>query len=117
VNKKHFFRYLGAFSSVGLTLATALTLRAGKGLPLFSVLFVLMIAVVMGLNVAKLVIWGALNRRYDLSHTYPLTALFFPAIFITALILGDTSLSLCKLVGLILIMTGLIYFERYGVRV
>jgi hypothetical protein len=62
------------------------------------------------------VIWGALNKRFKLSDTYPLTALFFPVIFLFALLSGESDLDINKLVGLLLIVSGLFYFEKSRVE-
>ena len=117
MNRARWFRYLGAFATVAITLATALTLRAGRGLPFLSPMFVLMIAVAIGLNVVKFVVWGMLNQRYDLSKTYPLTSIFYPLIFIVGLVMGETVFSATKLLGLLFIVVGLVWFERCGVGV
>lgn len=117
MKRHHYFRYLGALCIVAITLMTAITLRAGRNEVFLSPLFLVMISVVIGLNIGKFFIWGALNRRHDLSKTYPLTTVFFPLIFIFAIIVGDAVLDISKVVGLIIIVIGIIYVERFGVRI
>lgn len=42
----------------------------------------------VGLNIFRFVIWGYMHKRYPLSHTYPLTALFFPCVLILSALQG-----------------------------
>jgi len=47
------------------------------------------IGVVVVLNLLRIVVWGAAHRRYPLSRTFPLSALFFPAMLLLALAYGE----------------------------
>lgn len=59
----------------------------------------------IGLNLFRFVIWGYAHRRYPLSHTYPLTALFFPGVLALSYIHGDT-ISALQIGGTLLITLG-----------
>jgi hypothetical protein len=110
-------RYLGVFISVFITFATAWILNYAAddlSLSLYDLCAVLIVVVV--LNGTKFVIWGALNKRFKLSDTYPLTALFFPLIFVFAIVSGDAELTLNKVAGLCLIVTGFYFFEKSRVE-
>lgn len=106
----------GVFTSVLLTLLTAFILSySAKNIKLYSITCILIFSLVIFLNIIKFLIWGGLNKKFDLSKTYPLTAIFYPLIFITAILTGDTIISIQKVLGLIFISFGVYYFERYGV--
>jgi len=105
-------RIYGVLFSVALTLLTSIILKfAAAELSLTSLFGIAIILLVFAINAIKFVTWGWLNRRYDLSKTYPLTALFFPLIFIYAVISGDSTLTLQKIFGLIIILLGLYIME------
>jgi drug/metabolite transporter (DMT)-like permease len=59
----------------------------------------------IGLNLCRFVVWGYTHRRYPLSHTYPLTALFFPCILALSWLHGD-ALGPRRLIGTLLITLG-----------
>jgi drug/metabolite transporter (DMT)-like permease len=111
------FRYIGVFVSVCITLFTAVLLGyAAKSIPTGSWMFWLVISFVIFLNAAKFVVWGYLNKKYDLSKTYPLTSVFFPAIFFISILLDETVVTPNKIAGLLIILFGIVYFEKYGVE-
>jgi drug/metabolite transporter (DMT)-like permease len=47
------------------------------------------IGAVIVLNLLRIGVWGAAHRRYPLSRTFPLSALFFPAMLALALVYGE----------------------------
>lgn len=105
-------RILSVLFTVFLTFFTSVILStAASRFELFSLLGGLVIAIVVFLNVVKFIIWGWLNQRYDLSKTYPLTALFFPLIFIYAILSGNSEVTINKIIGLITILIGLVWME------
>lgn len=59
----------------------------------------------MGLNVLRFAVWAYTHQHYPLSHSYPLTALFFPCILALSAWYGDP-VSSRELLGVGLIMTG-----------
>ena len=63
------------------------------------------VAAAIGLNLCRFVVWGYTHRRYPLSHTYPLTALFFPCVLTLSWFHGD-AIGPWRLVGTLLITIG-----------
>jgi drug/metabolite transporter (DMT)-like permease len=61
----------------------------------------------VGLNATRFLIWGYTHRHYPLSHSYPLTALFFPCILLLSAWYGDT-IGWAKVVGVLVIMAGVV---------
>ncbi|MGI9432698.1 MAG: hypothetical protein ACR2PQ_10810 [Myxococcota bacterium] len=47
------------------------------------------IGAVVVLNLLRVGVWGAAHRRYPLSRTFPLSALFFPAMLVLAVAYGE----------------------------
>ncbi len=54
-----------------------------------AVVFILVVAAAFGLNGLRFVVWGYTHKHYPLSHSYPLTALFFPCILLISTFYGD----------------------------
>ncbi len=79
-----------------------------------SFLAVALIGSVVAINGGRFLIWGRLHQLYDLSDTYPLIALFFPLIFIVALVKGEGEMSWPRIAGVLLILFGFLVFERGG---
>ncbi|MEZ8169577.1 hypothetical protein Q5H80_00895 [Vibrio sp. SNU_ST1] len=105
-------RIVSVLFTVFLTFLTSVILsESASQVELFSWVGIAVIATVVFLNVIKFIAWGWLNRRYDLSKTYPLTAMFFPLIFIYAVATGEAELTLQKVVGLGIILSGLYLME------
>lgn len=105
-------RIVSVLLTVLLTFFTSvlLSISASK-FELISFLGGLVIIMVVFLNIVKFFIWGWLNKHYDLSKTYPLTALFFPLIFIYAILNGNSEVTINKIIGLITILIGLVWME------
>lgn len=105
-------RIIAVLFTVLLTFLTSVILsEAASRVELFSFIGFVIISIVFFLNIVKFIAWGWLNRRYDLSKTYPLTATFFPIIFIYAVTIGEAELTMQKVVGLIVILLGLCWME------
>ena len=70
-----------------MTIASSLILNyaAKQNFHMFSIMALGLIALAILVNVLKFVFWGYLHKRFDLSKTYPLTAIFFPLIFLSPL--------------------------------
>lgn len=106
-------RVLAVFITVLLTFSTSVILKTvSSEYILFSYISLIAIFFVFSINALKFLIWGWLNKRYDLSKTYPLTALFFPIIFVYAIVIGDTAITLQKVIGLVVILFGLYVIEK-----
>ncbi len=63
------------------------------------------VSAAIGLNLCRFAVWGYTHRRYPLSHTYPLTALFFPCVLALSWLHGDV-LGSRQLIGTLLITLG-----------
>lgn len=50
---------------------------------------ILAIGVAIALHGIRFLLWGYAHKRYPLSHTYPLTALFFPFVLVISHWRGD----------------------------
>lgn len=61
--------------------------------------------VAVGLNGLRFLIWGFTHKHYPLSHSYPLTSLFFPCVLGLSLWYGDT-VSPSQVAAVALIMAG-----------
>lgn len=68
---------------------------------------VLVLGLVAGLNGLRFFVWGYTHKHYPLSHSYPLTALFFPCILLLSAYYGDP-IGLPEIVGVIVIMLGVV---------
>lgn len=93
-------------ATVVLQLAVALVLDLAANrevrLDLFTVVAILGAVALHGI---RFVIWGYAHRRYPLSLTYPLTALFFPLVLVLAYWRGE-AVGMAQVGGTILITAG-----------
>ncbi len=98
--------------TVLLTLLSAVTLdfAAANG-DAIGWLSLAMILAALSLNISKFLIWGLIHRRYRISRSYVLTAIFFPLVFLLGIVSGDTHFSFSKFTGVILIVIGIIFCE------
>ncbi len=89
---------------IGAVVLKELAMRSG----LSSVSLILGIALVIGLNGLRFVIWGVAHSRYPLNLTYPFTSLFFPLLLAVSYYY-DEPLPWTKWVGTILITIGVFW--------
>jgi drug/metabolite transporter (DMT)-like permease len=95
------------FSTVLIQLASAWVLdtaadtKPGRGWTIIAAA----VALAIGLNVVRFVIWGYTHRRFPLSQTYPLTALFFPCVLVLSWLKGD-AIHVPEIAGTALITLG-----------
>lgn len=66
----------------------------------------IVLGLAIGLNGIRFIIWGYTHRHFPLSHSYPLTALFFPCILVLSAWYGDV-IELHQLGAVALIMAGI----------
>lgn len=98
--------------TVIITVATSLILdyAAHIGLNMnLEILFLLSIVIVI--NLLKFILWGWIHARFHLSSSYPLTAIFFPIIYLIAIFKNQSEFNLFKLSGVILILLGIFIIE------
>jgi multidrug transporter EmrE-like cation transporter len=72
----------------------------------------LIVLCVIAVNFLKFYIWGAIYRRYELSESYPIVAIFFPAIYILAMLNGEAEFEPQKLFAIVLIIFGVLILGR-----
>jgi hypothetical protein len=95
-------------STVCITLFTAILLNYGaKNSTFLSLSGVGIIALVVFINFMKFKLWGTIYRRYHLSESYPLVALFFPLIYFVAIISNEAEFDTIKILGIFLILIGI----------
>lgn len=66
----------------------------------------LVLAVAVALNGLRFLVWGYTHRHFPLSHSYPLTALFFPCILVVSMWYGE-HVGARQVLGVGIIMAGL----------
>ncbi|TAN11884.1 MAG: hypothetical protein EPN34_06075 [Burkholderiaceae bacterium] len=62
---------------------------------------------VMILGLVRLMVWGAIHKRFPVSTAYPITALFFPCLLILAWLYGE-HISLIQITGASLVVAGVV---------
>lgn len=63
------------------------------------------VAIAIGLHGVRFMLWGHVHKHYPLSHSYPLTALFFPFVLVISHLRGD-HVDWYQLVGTLVITLG-----------
>lgn len=102
-------------ATVLLQLVAAWLLDIAAAQPGAALLAVSMIAVVMLLHAGRFVIWGYTHRHFPLSHSYPLTALFFPLVLLLSWWRGD-AVGGWQLAGTALITLGVVVMSQGAER-
>ncbi|HSC47644.1 MAG TPA: hypothetical protein VLG68_06130 [Gammaproteobacteria bacterium] len=85
---------------------------AAHGLPLVPAVF---IAAAFGVQGVRFLLWGYAHRRWPLSVTYPMTAVFFPMLIGLAAWYGER-VTLEQWAGGLLITTGVAWMTFRGVE-
>lgn len=101
-------KYILVISTVLCTLVSALLLDYVAKLQHHNMLLMFMvIGAATALNFSKFFIWGRIYKKYPLGTTYPITASFFPLIYIVALGNGQATLQTSKVIAIVLILIGI----------
>ena len=100
--------------AVALNIASAIVLKEAVELanPTTIVLIGLLSLVAL-INLLRVVFWAAIHRRYRLSDSYPLTAIFFPMILLVSMFYGE-QVSAFKIAGTLLITLGVAFHVGNG---
>jgi hypothetical protein len=103
--------FIAIFTIVSISIATALILDYIESVysGLFNTYVILGLLIVLGLNVFKFIAWSILHKRYDLSSTYPLTAIYFPLIYIISVLKKEMVVDIFSLIAIIFVFSG-VYF-------
>lgn len=96
------------FIIVSISISTALILDYIQNLNMnfFSFYVLAGVIFVLGLNVFKFIVWNFLHKRYDLSTTYPMTAIYFPLIYIISVVKGEIIVDIFSLLAISFIFIG-----------
>lgn len=70
------------------------------------------IAVVLLINLGRVVLWGWIHRRYSLARSYPLTAIFFPLIAMLSWWEGEP-VTAQAVVGVVIITLGVLWYALF----
>ena len=73
-----------------------------------------MYGLVLGLNAGRFLLWGFLHKNYPLSFVFPLSAIFFPVILFIDIFIYDEQITLSKLIGVVLILSGVLLLTSEG---
>lgn len=94
--------------------AAALLKQAAVDSRLGYLLPAVLIGLALGVHAVRFVLWGYAHRRWPLSMTYPMTAVFFPMIIVMALAYGEP-IHATQAVGALLVAAGVAWltFKRY----
>ena len=94
--------------------AAALLRQAAVASHLGLVLPAALIGVALAVHGLRFLLWGYAHRRWPLSMTYPMTAVFFPMIIVMALAYGEP-IHATQASGAVLVAAGVAWltFKRY----
>jgi drug/metabolite transporter (DMT)-like permease len=91
-----------------LQLVNASLIKIASGLTTAQMLLVeLVLALVALLSFGRLLVWGAMHKRFPVSIAYPATALFFPCVVAVAAAFGE-HVSFTQLLGACLVTSGVL---------
>lgn len=101
-------------TAVVLNIASAIVLKEAVELTDPTMLLLIgLLALVVLINLLRVGFWAAIHRRYRLSDSYPLTALFFPMILLLSLFYGE-EIGAYKVLGTLLITIGVAFHVGNG---
>jgi len=95
----------------GAALLKQATLEVHLGLVITAVF----IAAAFGMQGARFLLWGYAHRRWPLSMTYPMTAIFFPLLIALAMLYGE-QVALHQWLGGLLISAGVAWITFKGME-
>jgi len=75
----------------------------------FALLFIL---IAFSIHLLRFWLWGSIYKITELSRSYPYISLYFPLIYITALLRGDSDFEGHKLLGSIMITVGVLLLSQ-----
>lgn len=101
--------FLVVLTTVALQIGAALVLKALADHPHTPMLMLAAgLALVVALNGLRFIAWGAAHKRFPLSLTYPLSAVFFPLMLLVSWQYGEP-VAVRQVVGTVLITTGVLW--------
>lgn len=94
--------------NIALQLVNASLIKYASALGTARLLLVaIVLAVVAALSFGRLLVWGAMHKRFPVSLAYPATALFFPCLVAVAAAFGE-HVSFAQVAGAMLVTAGVI---------
>ena len=99
------------FISVCINFSASIIMNFAAKHPTFSISLIF-IGIALALNLIRFVYWGSIIKKYDLSHAYPITALFFPLIYFYSLYYEKEEFSFIKLLSVGIIILGVILLQK-----
>lgn len=99
-------------STVVLQLLVAVLLKElADAAPRPGLALAMVLALAVGLNGLRFLLWGYTHKHYALSRSYPLVALFFPCILLLSLWYGEP-VGWMQVVGVAAIMAGVVLLNQ-----
>lgn len=98
--------------NIVLQLVNASLIKFASGLTATRVMLVVaVLALVAVLSFGRLLVWGAMHKRFPVSIVYPATALFFPCLVAVAAAFGE-HVSFAQVLGALLVTCGVVVLLR-----
>lgn len=102
-------QYFLVFVTVLITIMSSLMVDYASELKEeIDLIALVLLGLVLGVNGFKFILWGWIHKNYDVSQSYPLTAMFFPMVLLLSYWQGETALTSFKIMGTVLIVIGLL---------
>lgn len=99
--------------NIALQLVNASLIKYASSLTTAQMLLVaLVLALVAVLSLGRLLVWGAMHKRFPVSIAYPATALFFPCVVAVAAAFGE-HVSFMQILGACLVTSGVLLLLHY----
>lgn len=109
-------RFLGILTVFAVTLlnlfVAILMDWTANNIQILSIGFILILSTIIGLNIARLILWNKIHKVIDLSRSYALTAIFFPLIALTAFIQGEV-ISTRQWIGVLIVCLGVFWISAF----
>ena len=104
--------------AVALNLLSAIILKEAADLKHSTALIIMSIlTLLVVLNLLRVLLWGAIHRRFPLSDSYPLTSIFFPMILVISALRYEEPITWGKIVGTLFIVLGIVVHMIHSDRV
>ena len=103
---------MSVFLVVNLNLFGAWVLKKTAELDVISLTAVCLIGLVIFINIGRFLLWGWMHKRFDLSKSYPLTAIFFPLVALLSIVNGEI-ISVTQWIGILFITIGVVWLNIF----
>lgn len=72
------------------------------------IILALGLCIIFILNIVRLIIWGIIHKRFELTTSFPLTSIFYPLILLISYLLGEV-IALKEIVATCFIVSGVLW--------